>query len=136
MKLDRKMTLPHERFRAIRWGGELLQAMQSDDTVSAELKSMAKAIAVNYPSDATLRDHLAREEADYPNIWLVAIDDAEQLFQKLRFSPDQGTAETRTHLRYAQRHFPLPGEAKSRGRFRPEDSLLGAWITPDDLPEA
>jgi hypothetical protein len=122
------VTMPHERFRAIRWGGELLQQMQDDRSVLAGMRERANEIAEHYPSDAALREAFEREPTVVPEIWINAIESAGALFQHLRFSP-AGNAETRHQMRCAMRHFPLPGSATHWYMHR--DWQLGPWLQPD-----
>lgn len=96
---EANVTMPDERFRAIRLGGELLKQMQDDPSVPASMRDRAKEIAQDYPSDAALREAIERGPAGVSETWVNAIENAGALFRDLRFSP-AGSAETRHQLRY------------------------------------
>ena len=119
------MTMPDERFRAIRWGGELLQQMQDDRFVPARMRDRAKAIAQHYPSDAALRGALERVPTVMPENWLNAIENARALFDDLAASL-VGGAETKRKLLYTMRHYPLRGET---GQWSWQESW--PWLQPD-----
>jgi len=49
-----KMTLPHERMRALRWGAELLLMIEHDGSVPAEFRNRAAQLRSQYPTPLRL----------------------------------------------------------------------------------
>ena len=123
------MSTPEERMRALRWGCELLRAIQQDATVPAESGDSARALALRYPAPATLRELLASGAGHLPQDVGAAIDDARTLFEELQLR-GRGSADTQRLTLYTLRHFPLP-----HAEARVDDCLAGlqAWLQPESL---
>ncbi len=105
------MTTPQERMRSIGWGAELLGRLRQDATIPEDLKLLARQAAVSYPSTATLLELLTSLSLLFPAEAGRSVEAARTLFEKVR-SVGAGTEETRRHLLYTMRHFPLPGWAE------------------------
>ena len=123
------MSTPEERMRALRWGCELLRAIQQDATVPAESGASARALALRYPAPATLRELLASGAGHLPQDVGAAIDDARTLFEELQLR-GRGSADTQRLTLYTLRHFPLP-----HAEARVDDCLGGlqAWLQPESI---
>lgn len=105
------MTTPQERMRSLRWGGELLDLMQADQTVPADLRGQAAQLRARYPTAGSLASLLESSNVLLPQAHADAIEATSQLFQKLELS-GVGCETMRRHLRFTLRHFPLPGDAQ------------------------
>lgn len=123
------MTMPNERLRAIGWGAELLEALQRDQTVQQELRDEAKRVATTYPSAQLLIGLLASDAREFPTSAGQSIEDTRALFEKVQ-STGTGIADTRRHLRFTMRHFPLAGWAEDAGHAA-RLGRLHDWLTPD-----
>jgi hypothetical protein len=99
------MTMPDERMRAVRWGGELLAQIASDGSLPDTTIESAKQIALIYPSPQLLEDRLHSGAAGLPPEWTAALYEALALFEKINCRIE-GSARTRTELKYTLRHFP------------------------------
>jgi hypothetical protein len=102
------MTTPQERMRALRWGSELLAAIQQERELESEFRSEPSRIAQHYPSPDALA--VALEGASHettPNFG-ITIEEAWILFQKVLVG---GTVPPglRKRTLFTLRHFPLPG---------------------------
>ena len=109
------MTIPIERMRALRWGGELLEAIQKDDSVLESFKRRAELVVWRYPTSDSLiglimsgAERLSRDVAE-------AIDEAGILFEDLQRSGFANTATLRLAM-FTLRHFPLRGTALDQAR--------------------
>lgn len=122
------MTLPHERFRAIRWGRELLVVIQADTTMNDDVKAVANEVLSDYPQEGALAQRLAAAGGALPSSWVLSIDAAGRLFRRL-LQTHEGDQHTRRLLMFTSRHFPSAGEALQRGGDF--DLLWGAWLKPD-----
>lgn len=100
------MSTPEERMRALRWGWELLEAIQQDPAVPVASGDRARALAIRYPAPAMLQELLASGARHLPQHVGAALDDARTLFQELQ-ARGRGAADTRRFVLYTLRHFPL-----------------------------
>ncbi len=126
------MSTPEERMRALRWGLELLEAIQQDATVPVENGDRARALALRYPTPASLDELLASGATHLPEEVGSTIDDARRLFEMLQ-SRGIGCANTGRRLSYTLRHFPLLHAAE-----RANDCLGGLqdWLQPEVRDDA
>lgn len=124
------MTMPAERMRSLRWGHELLSAIQADVTLSESVRVRAAELLDHYPSARSLHDLLTVGARALPAAWADSIEAARLLFEELQFSGG-GTTETRRHLLYTRRHFPLRGSAHAVARPGPCGNLA-EWIAPEE----
>jgi len=69
------MTIPSERTRALRWGGEFLNELLVVDNIGADLKAEVAAILVHYPSEGQIRDWAASWPEDSYRPWLAPEDE-------------------------------------------------------------
>ena len=65
------MTIPSERTRALRWGGEFLNELLVVDNIGADLKAEVAAILVHYPSEGQIRDWAASWPEEPFSTWLA-----------------------------------------------------------------
>ena len=94
--------------RALRWGLELLEAIQKDDSVPETFKRRAELVVWRYPTPGSLigliksgAERLSRDVAE-------AIDEAGVLFEDLQRS-GLAKGETLRLAMFTLRHFPLHG---------------------------
>lgn len=123
------MTTPQERMRSIGWGAELLDRLQQDPTIPSDLKELAGLAAASYPSTTTLLELLATSSRDFPLAAGRSIERARQVFEEVR-NAGAGTEETRRHMLYTLRHFPLAGwshDVNVSARL----GHLDDWLAPD-----
>lgn len=120
------MTIPIERLRSLRWGLELIEAMQLDQTVPEPLREQAAELQPSYPTPANLIMLLIEDAETLPMPYANAIEAAGRLFNRLAIS-HQGTETTRHHLLYTERHFPLPGDAQFMATYGAFGGLA-SWI--------
>lgn len=97
--------MPDERVRAIRWGGELLAQIATDDSLPGEAMDAAKRIALTYPTPQLLVGWLQSGATGLPPDWTAALFDALALFDEIG-GRLLGSARTRTDMKYTMRHFP------------------------------
>ena len=121
------MSTPEERMRALRWGLELLEAIQRYATVPAEIGDRARGLLLRYPTPASLQELLVAGATRLPQDVGSSIDDARRLFEELQ-SGVIGCTSTRHCLSYTLRHFPLLHAAE-----RASDCLGGLqdWLLPE-----
>lgn len=119
------MTMPDERMRAVRWGGELLGQVSTDTSLPEDVIAAAKRIALTYPTAQALEDRLQSGAAGMPPGWTVALLDALELFDEMKVSA-LGSDKTRSDLRYTLRHFPDVGTIFAMSR----SSSLGECLQP------
>ncbi len=115
--------------RSIGWGADLLARLQQDATIPEDLKLVARQLAVSYPSSGTLLDLLTNSSSPFPANAGRSIENARALFEKVR-SVGAGTEETRHHLLYTMRHFPLAGWAEDAD-IAARLHRLDDWLAPD-----
>ncbi len=104
------MTMPHERMRSLRWGWELLQALQTDSSIPPALAARAATLARTYPTPQTLMLMIQAERPQVPEGFGDSIDGARVLFEEVQFG-GHGSQETRRHALFTLRHFPLNAAA-------------------------
>jgi hypothetical protein len=118
------MTVPDERMRAIRWGGELLLLLERDASLANPLRARAASLAHVYPA-RQLREALDRAACGLEPAWTSALLEAAALFADVDVG-NHGSAEVRSHLRLTLRHFPAPSTISSMSW-----SPLTYWLAPD-----
>lgn len=123
------MTTPQERTRSIGWGAELLDRLQRDAAVPDDLQKLAGLAAVSYPSTAMLLELLASSSREFPPAAGRSIESARQVFEEVR-NTGSGNEETRRHLMYTLRHFPLAGWSHDVDRSA-RLGQLDDWLAPD-----
>jgi hypothetical protein len=77
--------MPHERMRSLRWGWELLQALQADSSIPLVLAARAETLAQTYPTPQTL---ILMLQADRPQLlkgFGESVDCARALFDEVQF---------------------------------------------------
>jgi len=124
------VTTPVERMRALRWGYELLGAMQQDQSLPSEYVARATCLADVYPTPQALAQLLERDSCAWPFEYGLAIDQARGLFEDVQHA-GLGSPETRRHTLYTLRHFPLQ-RAKAWVAAAASPDALGAWLAPED----
>ena len=127
------MTMPCERTRSLRWGWELLCAIASDAEVDESTRAEAVLVAADYPRPALVLLWIAEDASGLPPVAAQSVCAAAELFNKLQ-AGGQGTQETRTHLRFTQRHFPDAQEARLMGH-QSEHCRITEWLLPEDYYE-
>lgn len=109
------MTIPTERMRALRWGLELLEAIQKDDSVLESFKRRAELVVRRYPTPITLVDLIGSGAERLSRDVAEAIDEAGVLFEDLQRS-GLAKGETLRLAMFTLRHFPLRGTALDQAR--------------------
>jgi hypothetical protein len=136
------MTMPNERFRALRWGREFLRDLPGDLQVPAALRERAAMISPRYPSDQLLRELIAARTCGLPPEIATPLGEAATLLHiglpKISWS---GREETLRQRRRVCRHFPSLGEVLhqldfwSYARRAPTANWMGSiadWMLPDE----
>lgn len=126
------MTTPDERMRALRWGRELLVAIQQEIELKPELRNAATRLAQQYPTPEALAAVLDGATHALPQNFATIIEEAGVLFRKVEVD---GSAPPglRRHALYTLRHFPLPRtvhfieHALSVGR-------VDEWLAHENVP--
>lgn len=124
------MTMPHERTRSLRWGGEVLQEICDDASVNENERARAAELLRNYPTPVTVSHWI---QSDVYCISLEAARAIEGTGELLRFilpSP-ACSAPLRRSVLFALRHFPQAGEARRWARESCKLTIRG-WILPED----
>jgi len=103
------MTMPNERMRSLRWGWELLEAMQNDASLPVEIVQRAADLLLTYPAPDLLAALVGPTSRALPSTVASSIDAARELFQRVQYGA-HGSAETRNYAKFTLRHFPLRGE--------------------------
>ena len=117
----------------MRWGWELLSAIASDAEIDELTRADAVLVAANYPQPELVLLWIAEDASGLPPVSAQSVGAAAELFNKLQAS-GQGTKETRTHLRFTQRHFPEAQEAHLMGH-QSEHCRITDWLLPEDYYE-
>ena len=120
------MTMPDERMRSVRWGGELLEQVASDTGLPDSMIATAKRIVLTYPTPQALEGWLLAGNPGLLPVWTTAFVDALALFDQLRID-GLGSPRTCNDLRYTLRHFPdtMTVNAMARTRWMQE------WLRPE-----
>ena len=121
------MTMPNERMRALRWGGEALEEIGLDLTLTDEIRSRAMELRSAYPEAEALKQLVAEGVHGLPQVWTGAMCAALELFERIQFS-GLGSEETRHTLLFTLRHYPNQYTIEVMAR---EDSLAW-WLEPED----
>lgn len=116
------MSTPVERMRALRWGFELLGAMQQDPSLPPACVVQASCLADIYPTPQALAHLLTSDSRAWPFEFGLAIEQARDLFQHVHFM-GLGSPETRRHTLFTLRHFPLQNPK----------AWVAAAVSPDGL---
>lgn len=99
------MTVPSERMRALRWGGELLAEMQQHCALSFEFRERIAQVMLTYPEPSALTDLVQSDLAVMPTAWADAIESAGRLLEEVQIS-GQGSEDLKYKLRSTLRHYP------------------------------
>jgi len=97
--------------RALRWGFELLAALQQGAQSEAELRREARRLAKHYPHPEALAAVLEGAAHALPPNFGTIIEEAWVLFQKVRVAGAMPPG-LRRHALYTLRHFPSPGTGR------------------------
>jgi len=124
------VTTPVERMRALRWGFELLGALQKDRSLPSEFVERASCLARAYPTPRALVQLLACDSRAWPFEYGLAIDQARSLFQDVQ-QAGLGSPETRRHTLYTLRHYPLQ-DAKAWVNAAASSDGLGVWLALEE----
>jgi len=130
LKLEDKVTMPDERTRSIRWGGELLAAIANDLEIDEITRGAALRLLTPYPTPEQILRWIEDGVFCLPSDAAESLAAAAELFNRLQFSR-QGTSETRHDLMYTRRHFPGAQDALAWGRGARQFSIR-TWLMPDD----
>lgn len=104
------MTMPSERIRALRWGGEFLQEMITHPSLRDDDRVMATTLLQIYPNAEVVRQWIAEGVAAIPAEAAAAIEATGQLLRSLQFG-GRCPPELAQSLRFTLRHFPEVGQA-------------------------
>jgi hypothetical protein len=104
------MTMPHERMRSLRWGWELLRALQTDASIPPALVARAATLAQTFPTPQALILMLQADQSQLPEGFGDSIDGARALFEEVQFG-GHGSPDTRRDALFTLRHFPLRAAA-------------------------
>ncbi len=126
-----RMTMPHERLRAIGWGKELLLALQRDPVIPDPLKAEAQLLARTYPTVDRLLGliHTGPCSREFPPEAAQSIEGARGLFEAVQRG-GLGCAETGHDVLFTLRHFPLMGWAVSAANAA-RIGRLDQWLAAD-----
>jgi len=102
--------MPNERMRPLRWGWELLQALQTDPAIPPALVERAAALAQTYPTPQSLTTMPQADRPQLPEAFGESVDGARALFEEVQFE-GCGIQETRRDALFTLRHFLLRGAA-------------------------
>ena len=108
------MTLPHERLLCLAWGCELLQYVERDDALPAELRQAAKDLRLSHPSPEDLHRLVQTRTAMLSSEHATAIQAARELFESVQRGGD-GRAEMLRFVLFTLRHYP-------------DKTLVAAWV--------
>lgn len=127
------MTMPAERFRAIRWARELLVVVAADVEAPVDIRRRATELQATYPSDAGLRQLIQENATHLPPDVSAPLEAAAALVNDL-WPASASTLELR---RYVRRHFPSQTEIRDIAVDRGEAMArafggVAQWIWPDD----
>lgn len=145
------MTIPMERTRAIRFGGELLMELQSADNVTAKQRFFIDVFLLHYPTGREIelwaadgaglmlgpedpnafggKRFFTRNQPDLPSRTTtpaqrtMALRSAYEFFRFSLPNAENLTSEQKNQIPYVLRHFPEPHE-------------LGAWARSDEWESA
>ena len=127
------MTIPRERFRALRWARNWLNDLASDSLVPPDVKAEAQSLLNNYPSDQFLRTAIGYQ-ASLPTDTLEALSAASTWLFAFHHPTSKPDA-----LRALLRHLPAPAEIAIQAQMQGHAGALGRrrlpigdWIEPDE----
>ena len=124
------MTMPHERMRSLRWGWELLRALQTDPSIPPALIVRAATLAQTYPTPQALIRMLLADRPQFPEGFGDTVDGARALLEEVQFG-GHGSEETRQHALFTLRHFPMKGAVETAANAAGLGSLKN-WLAPED----
>lgn len=126
------MTIPEERFRAIRWAREYLAAMARQTSAPPAVRGAAEAVLAAFPADARIRELICRNASGLP------ADTAMPLAAASRWIFASTNDTDPPMLAAVRRHLPRAIEFQAQLARHDLDSaadcpLLGLqhWIAPD-----
>lgn len=103
------MTMPQERFRAMRWAFESLAQLANNPLLTSELQDRAAALARRYPSPPELLEAATvAQSQSLPEGWQKAITEAFTLFSEVRSQVSD--ALIKREMLHVLRHHPDPRE--------------------------
>jgi hypothetical protein len=118
--------MPDERMRALRWGGEVLKALEADLFHEPQWVEHAVRLLRDYPSPEGLADLVEVPGAPLPAGCQTAIDQARELF--VVALSETGSSALRRDLQYTLRHFPSAGVAMALASAAVHGTL-GDWLS-------
>ena len=104
------MTMPHERMRSLRWGWDVLRALEADLTQERMWVERARKVLLTYLAPDDLERLVETPGAQMPATFAAAINDVRELFEVVRLCTS--SAALRRDLQYTLRHFPSAGVAR------------------------
>ncbi|WP_213959075.1 BPSL0761 family protein [Variovorax sp. dw_954] len=128
------MTIPRERFRAMRWARELLCEVKVNQKIPSRDRARAAALADAYPSDFQLRELIRNQTFGIPK------DIAQPLIAASEWIFGYSHPACCAALIAVRRHLPTPQEITGMAREREPDipagwsTVLGVhhWLAPDE----
>jgi len=120
------MTLPDERMRSLRWGWEVLKALEADLFHEPQWMERAMRLLRDFPSPELLTGLVESPGAPLPAACQAAIDQARDLFEAA--CSDTGSSALRRDLKYTLRQFPSASAVKALGNAAALGSL-GDWLS-------
>jgi len=118
------MTMPDERMRAIRWGGELLALMADEPALPQSVRVRAQALRATYPTQDAIERALG-DDAPMPPTWAERLISVGRLFVEVRWAREAPEQVRRAAL-HTLRHFP---DEQTIGWM--ERQTLGHWLAVD-----
>ena len=125
------MTMPHERTRSLRWGGEVLQEICDDASVNESERARAAELLQNYPTPVTVSHWIQSDVYCIPLEAARAIEGTGELLRFILPSP-ACSAPLRRSVLFALRHFPQSGTADHWSRTDQRFSIT-QWLLPENL---
>ena len=125
-----EVTMPHERARALRWGGEFLQEACNDPSVDISLRAEAIELQRIYPLPAVVLDWIDSDAPCIPAAAAVAIEGTATLLALIVRS-SACSSELRRSAKFALRHFPEPGTAE-RWTVAVRHWSIREWLLRED----
>lgn len=123
------MTVPTERMRALRWGGELLAELYEHGTLDTEFSERIANVLLIYPGPNALKDLVRSDVAVMPTTWAEAIESAGRLLEELQIS-GQASEDLRRKLRITLRHYP-DCAFKQLWCIEEQGYSIQSWLLPE-----